>query len=188
MEQRRLTDEQSAFVAANRWLAIRFAKNWHGSGHLDFDDRVSAAFMGLCRAALKYDPEKGEFSTIAYHWMRHFLTRGEKAQAMIHIPEWVGKPGNTRFVDAAHAARSCRSLPMDGRTIAAKEASSIDIEKCRTATEAVACLAPRTRFVIRRVVIHGDTLEATAREIGITKERVRQIKEMGLATLRRRLS
>ena len=56
--------------------------------------------------------------------------------------------------------------------------------------EAIACLPPRERTIIvrRRLVEQGATLEDLGREMGISKERVRQLEGRALLKLRERLS
>ena len=45
-------------------------------------------------------------------------------------------------------------------------------------------LAERTQAVLRRCVLGEETLDAAGRELGLSRERVRQIRERGLRTLR----
>lgn len=65
-----LTKEQQKLVADTLWIvkacASRVVKTVN-RGSLDFDDLVGYGYFGLCKAALRFDPSKGnKFSTFAY--------------------------------------------------------------------------------------------------------------------------
>jgi len=49
-------------------LAYNYAKgyNWHPK----YEDIKQACLLGLCEAALRWNSERGAFSTYAYYWMR----------------------------------------------------------------------------------------------------------------------
>lgn len=49
-------------------------------------------------------------------------------------------------------------------------------------------LDPRTQAVLSRCVLGEDTLEDTGRELGISRERVRQIRDSGIRTLRQKVA
>jgi RNA polymerase sporulation-specific sigma factor len=63
-----MTDEQEKLVTENLRLAGYFAKKYARSG-LEFDDLYSIACVGLCKAALHYDPARSKFSTYASRCM-----------------------------------------------------------------------------------------------------------------------
>lgn len=65
METPRLTDQQRQLVADNHNLIYAYLH----SKHLPVDDFYDLAAVGLCRAALAYDPARGKFSTLAYKAM-----------------------------------------------------------------------------------------------------------------------
>ena len=65
-----LTKEQQKLVADTLWVAkicaSRLIKKVN-RGSLDFEDLVGYGYLGLCRAALRFDPSKGnKFSTFAH--------------------------------------------------------------------------------------------------------------------------
>ena len=67
----KLTKEQRQLVLDNIWVARSRAADMTRSGEdlgcLTFDDFVQICTLGLCRAAVEYDPDKGvKFSTYAY--------------------------------------------------------------------------------------------------------------------------
>lgn len=45
------------------------------SDHMDAEDFMQEAMVGLCVAAKLYDPTVGAFTTYAGYWIRHFLSR-----------------------------------------------------------------------------------------------------------------
>jgi len=58
-EPRRLTPEQQAFAARHLGLARQQARRFALRHRLDYDDLLGAAYEGLCKAALGFDPSLG---------------------------------------------------------------------------------------------------------------------------------
>lgn len=71
-----LTRDQRDLVSDNMklvyWAANRMRLGWID----DFDDVLSDATEGLVVAALRFDPDRGRFSTYAVMWIRYFVNRG----------------------------------------------------------------------------------------------------------------
>ena len=67
-----MTKEQQKLVESNIKLAYKFATQYKNSYTCEFDDLVQIASVGLCKAAITYDPSKNyKFSTYAYVIMRN---------------------------------------------------------------------------------------------------------------------
>lgn len=67
-----MTKEQQKLVESNIKLAYKFATQYKNSYTCEFDDLVQIASVGLCKAAITYDPSKNyKFSTYAYVTMRN---------------------------------------------------------------------------------------------------------------------
>jgi hypothetical protein len=66
----RLTPEQQDLVVDNMGLVDKIANDLlyspNNQHHLSFEELESIGFMGLVKAAQKWDPKKGKFSTYAY--------------------------------------------------------------------------------------------------------------------------
>jgi RNA polymerase sporulation-specific sigma factor len=67
-----MTDEQERLVTQNLRLAGFFAQKYAGSG-IEIDDLYSIACVGLCKAALAFDPARSKFSTYASRCMTNEL-------------------------------------------------------------------------------------------------------------------
>lgn len=190
MKERKLSEEQRELVEKNHWLAVRFARDWR-RGRLDFDERLSLAYQGMCRAAITFDSSRGAFSTHSYRWMAQEIGRALREDFTIHIPDYINYKSDddpkykSRRVDAARA-RACKSLPCDGRKVLSP--GDGDTEDAERIAKAMENLPKRTRHVIEQMVLEGRTLKEVGDEMGRTKERVRQLKEKGLMQLRRILS
>lgn len=65
MDTLRLTDEQRRMVADNHNPIYAYLH----SKRLPVDDFYGLAAVGLCKAALAYDPARGKFSTLAWQTM-----------------------------------------------------------------------------------------------------------------------
>jgi RNA polymerase sigma factor (sigma-70 family) len=149
---------------------------------LGWDDAVQNAALGLIRAADLWDPSKGTFTTYAAQSIRRHLIRACQDIGLIHVPSWVQRKG-TRGPCREHArrARVCHGLPTEGVVAAAARPPGVEAEE---ALEALDKLSARSRLVLERCVMGGQSYQAVADGLGITRERVRQIKVKALAALR----
>jgi RNA polymerase primary sigma factor len=79
-------------VERNMSLVLKMAESFKGRG-VAFEDLVQEGFIGLMRAADKYDPARGNrFSTMAVPWIRQALQRavanhGRVVRLPVHIQE-----------------------------------------------------------------------------------------------------
>jgi RNA polymerase sigma-B factor len=77
---RRARAEREALIESNLPLARRLARRYRHSGESD-DDLEQVAYLGLVKAAERYDPDRGPFAsyaapTILGELRRHFRDRG----------------------------------------------------------------------------------------------------------------
>jgi RNA polymerase sigma factor (sigma-70 family) len=168
---KRLTDEQSRFVAENHRLAYHFAWRRHLTAYIDFDEILSAAYLGLCQARIMHNKDrKTRFSTTAYFYMhKHFL-----------------KARSDSFAIRGHCGR-VRPLPLGAESIAGGPESR-PFDEIEAMDVALSSLPRRMRSVVERRVLREETLEAIGADLGVSRERVRQIEGQGLRKLRRILS
>lgn len=191
---RRLTEDQRRLVEDNVALAISVVTNTHAGRRMSHDDRVSVAFVGLCRAALLYDPSRGwKFSTYAANAIRYTLLREEHFDRLIHLPAALaGKAALRRPHLAAEAdrVRGVSSLSADeidppARADGAEEAEARAADR-EALWAAIRDLPPRYRWVVAERA-RGKTLESIGRHMGVSKERARQIEQKGIELIRARL-
>lgn len=185
-----------AIVYRHRWAV--------GLGGLEYGDLEAAGRIGLIRAARKFDPERGfKFSTYAVWWVRHEVGRViADCRSTVRVPvyrqEKRYQEGEmlTPPVVSLDAPMSCGGDsdpfvaffadpdPVDAdATLQQRD----DAAECAQLLKA---LSARERYVIRTCVT-GDrkskpvTMKAVADNLGLSRERVRQIKVKALEKMRR---
>lgn len=171
-------------VEANLGLVHMIARRYVGTtgGALEFQDLVQVGAMGLERARDTYDPERGAFATYAAWWIREAI-HGEIARSakVVYLPRRV-------YQRRRHAGALPSSLRLDDsstpRTLRAPTAeieSELDQDRARRALDA---LKPRERRVIEATFWDELGTNAIARELGVTKQRIQQIRAKAMAKLR----
>lgn len=93
-----MTDQQRQLVADNQRLAAWIAEKWRNP-LIEFEDKRQIALEGICKAAMRYDPEKGRFSTLAIRYATVELLKvgGNKRRPPVFSLETVvghGRYGN----------------------------------------------------------------------------------------------
>ena len=80
----KLLEHNTALV----WSRARNFKSKHPAS-ADLDDLVQEGYLGLLRAAGKYDPQRGnKFSTVAFYWIDQAIARSvSKTGRLIRLPE-----------------------------------------------------------------------------------------------------
>jgi RNA polymerase primary sigma factor len=63
-------------VAHNQRLVSSVVARYQFGSSLDMDDHLQNGNIGLLRAAEKFDPARGRFTTVATWWIRQAVTRG----------------------------------------------------------------------------------------------------------------
>jgi RNA polymerase sigma factor (sigma-70 family) len=137
-------------------------------GQADYADLIQEGRIGLWLAILRYDPGRGlAFSTFAGRAIRNRIWNAVK---------WAGKAAG--WLEAQRAGDSLTAI-----------LSTWQQEQVHQALEdELACLPERLRQVIELACGWGGgaplSLAAIVRQWGVTRERVRQLHEQGLAFLR----
>lgn len=79
-EYEKLTDHESVpekerLACSCLWLALKMTQPYRNRG-VDYEDLIQEANLGLIEKAVeKYDPERGQFSTYATHWIKQKAIR-----------------------------------------------------------------------------------------------------------------
>jgi RNA polymerase primary sigma factor len=185
--------EFSQHLGLVHWVASRYR---HAAGSLSFDELVSAGNLGLLRALELYEPERGvSFTTYARHWIRHFVVRelqnhGATVRVPVHtqalrrqrkerIRELVfsldAPLPNGRSGEGRETWHDVMPAPASGELGAAHDVAQL-LGRCN--------LTPGERRLLALRFWGDETLNDAGRELGVSRERARQLQEAALEKLR----
>lgn len=179
----------------NMGLVVAIAKRYRDNG-VEMDDLVSEGYVGLMKAAGHYDAAKGGFAAFATPIIEKCMEQALQQQALV-------KP-QTRQSAAVSAHRKGKALSMDaplgGREnvnlmsfMADTNVPEADFLLYQNVvndqlTAAMETLPERERAVMTRFYGIGTTkitLAEIASEMGLKRERVRQIRDKALRKVRK---
>ena len=182
-------------TAANLTYVVTVAAQYRNRG-LYFDDLVSEGNLGLMRAASRF---KGgmckRFVTFAAPYIRQAIEQAIEQQAGLYRvprdvkdPAWEKRRSHALSIDAPIGGSNELSL---GKVIpddnAEDPARVLEHESAHQALEqAIARLDTRSRHVVQRCFGIGAerrTMAETAQELGLKRERVRQIRDRAVRQL-----
>lgn len=174
-----------------RWVAGRYR---HAAGSLSFDELVSAGNLGLLRALELYQPERGVgFATYARHWIRHFVIRElQNNGATVRVPVHTQALRQRRKErmrervlsldaplpngDGQDSWHDVMPAPASGELGAAHDVQQL-LASCSS-------LTPGERRLLALRFWGDETLNDAGRELGVSRERARQLQEAALEKLR----
>ena len=187
------------------WFADRLRKK--------FDERVlwrdvlQWVYLSMFDAAHGWDPEKGKYSTYCTWHVRRAINQLHTDHQTIYIPYsvWSGREASPRTQQLMKSALNCILVSFgqhDPDTDAAKAFGVIDPReetewerKIREDTshyvQLVQAILPklpeRQQKIIQMYVMEDLSLEQVAKKVKLSRERVRQLKELALQTLREKI-
>lgn len=162
-------------VEANLKYVVTIAKKFAWTG-LPLYDLISEGNLGLIRAAKKFDPDRGtKFITCARPWITQaiqlYVQNSNVDKELTNMEDYIfddetnSEMINTDFEDEVHNIQS-RSNAID---------------------ELLSCLTKREYRVLQSYFGLNDckemTLDEIGKEMGLTQERVRQIKDESIEKL-----
>jgi len=196
---------EQRMIEANLRLVFAVARRYRNRG-LPQPDLIAEGNLGLLRAVRKFRPDNGtRFSTYASWWIRHAVVRALAHQARVirlpvHVELLLGRYRKERERLTQELGRPpsldevARSLEISPEQLAGLEEIPPSgplgalLRERKDLTALVDDLPDRERTVIRlHFGLSGEealTLEAVGRQLGLSRERVRQIEGVGLKKLR----
>ena len=194
-------------VKANLRFVVSVAKQYQNQG-LSLPDLINEGNLGLLRAAEKFDETRGfKFISYAVWWIRQSILQALAEQSrIVRLPlnqvGAVNKISRVDKIDEAMAANT-RHVSMDAPFSESDDGSLLDLlpnddipetdsilvdESLKTeVSQALKMLSERERNIVKAFFGIGQpelTLDEIGMKFGLTRERVRQIKEKALRNLR----
>lgn len=193
----RNVEERNALVLANLPLARWALRRRRGLARtrLDPDDAYQEACVGLLRAAERWNPARGAFSTVAYLSCRSRLHRAAQLATLVHLPEYQYYPdqehGCVRFrQEVAQALAAVFSLDRrtaDNPALAGPDpalGALEDQEEHRYLRSRIVRLPLVCQVVLRLRFWDGLTRPLVGCRLGLPQWVVRRLEQQALIALR----
>lgn len=177
-------DARNKLVSSNLRFVASVAKNYQGRG-LSYSDLIAEGNMGLLKAIDKFDGDKG-YKAISYSvwWIRQTILEALQKR---NCTDSEDLPNDN--INADDEGDSLNEKIENSKNFFIADDNTIDDkEKKEVIDKLMRLLTDRERQVIIEYYgLDGNepmTLEEIGKELGLTKERVRQINEKSLKKLR----
>ena len=179
---------RNRLVEQNMPFVITTARQYQGKG-LPIDDLVSEGNIGLIKAAEKYDPARGvPFAPFAVVYIRRQIEKAlgkESAEQRVENR----RDGQTRSVDAPLGSKSNLSLLSvlidSNAPLADERIYNANVE--RAVEKALLSLSGRESQVVNAYFGIGQdnlTMAEIASDMGLRRERVRQIRDRAIRRMK----
>ena len=181
---------QNEILTANLRFVFNIASRYKGNGTA-ISDLISEGNLGLIKAIQKFDPDKDvKFISYAVWWVRNSMQEFiKKRQACLNIEKEEDSLNSP--VDTYYLKDSEDDYIIKKETVLSneedEERNELHKNQKKIVDKLLGNLSERERFIIEQYYgINGEekNLEEIGNMLGITKERVRQIKACSLTKLR----
>lgn len=168
-------------ILSNIAFSIYYSKKFTGY-HLEEDDLIQEAIIGLIRAAEKFVPEKGRFATYAKFWIQNEIQSAARKSPKVSVFTFSSFSDDEDFdEDEFFSAFSDNSF-------ANVEDDYIDSEISARVKKTVTSLGKKEADIIARHFgfdnAEPESLSEIAESYGLTKARIHQIEKSALCKLR----
>jgi RNA polymerase sigma-B factor len=180
-----------------RKLATDYARTHRILGVLVVEELLQECRLALLTAAQRWDPKRGAFTTYARWWLLSAMEREDNSGTSgISVPANAHrKPGTRELALNAHQVLSL-DVPIGevGDTTfmdqleRPSDEPEFEAEDLDALPGLVARLPEPQRFAIERYYFGQKTLEEVGLERGVTKARVGQLVQAGVASLKRMMA
>ena len=160
------------------WIARKYADLKPGQ-LLEETDEWADGMVGLTNAWIGHDPSMGyKFSTFAYYCIRNEILRNKTYRDRHRIHTVSLDAEVTKDKDHRSTLRLHDFYPVPDRGMEQVDAEDFTKSCFRNFDD-------RMKFILRRRLMDDLTLHEVGKEVGLVRERVRQIEKKGLEKLRR---
>lgn len=175
-------------VEGNRGLVCRVARDLGPKDDYEFDHFVSVGDLCVCRAAESFDPTQSSFSTYLSRYLGHkmrydFVKEGRKDKGLGKRVNLDAPTPSASTHGSTHRIHEIIADPRDAQG----EREERDAQK-EMVQRALAALNDRERQIMTLRTEYDDlSLRDIASQVGVSRERVRQIYATALVKMRRAL-
>ena len=122
-------DARNRLINANMGLVITIAGKTASKSHIQLNERIQAGYIGLFKAAVKYDPSySNKFGTYAGHWIKQSIQREVSNMSnAIRVPQHIAE--NARRVNKAITILENKGMPIHLENLAI--ASRLNLEEVK---------------------------------------------------------
>lgn len=188
---RRIRDGDQAardeLISRNLPLCLTIAKRYR-TETLTLNDLCEEGVIGLCKAADKWDPDEGaRFGTYAYWWIRQSIAyAAERKGPFLGVSRKRYRELTADNMPRTYHASECAIDPWELGE-GGEEPRPYDAVQRMAVAGLLESIEPSRRWCVRRIIMEGATLREVGEELGITRERVRQLCASGLHLLKQRV-
>lgn len=163
----------------------------------EIDDLIAFGFGGLLEAERRFDPTRGvRFQTFAYYRVRGAMLDGvrkmagtprrahERLQESAEVAPTAAPTGLDRAFTRMSATLGVGSVLQGTFGAQSPEDALLKQESIRRLLQALPRLSARQRFLVRGFYFEGRSIDAMAKELGISKSWASRLHRQALAELK----